>query len=158
MLPDPFHLVRLIYPFATLPRRPVGFLVLGMTAIALSTSGCAKLKQAVFPNAEADSIAAIPASPAKYALAQHLTKTGAKLYGTYWCPYCKRQKEMFGAALKDLQDVECDPKGRNAQPQVCDVARVSSYPSWEINGKLYRGMRSLEELALLSNFPGSTGF
>ncbi len=80
------------------------------------------------------------------------------MYGTYWCPYCSRQKEMFKDAVKKLQIIECDPQGENAQPQVCMQANVSSYPTWEINGQLYRGMRPLEELAVLSNYKGSMDF
>ena len=29
------------------------------------------------------------------ALAKHLTKTGAVMYGAYWCPYCSQQKKIF---------------------------------------------------------------
>jgi len=80
------------------------------------------------------------------------------MYGTYWCPYCNRQKELFGDAIKKVEVIECDPKGENAQPQVCKAANVSSFPTWEINGKLHRGLRSLEELAHLSDYQGSMDF
>ncbi|MBF2029377.1 MAG: hypothetical protein IGS48_21890 [Oscillatoriales cyanobacterium C42_A2020_001] len=123
------------------------FLFIGTVALAVAVSGCSKLIKST-----------PPASPATTALAEHLTTTGAKLYGTYWCPYCNRQEELFKDAIKKVQVVECDPKGENAQPQLCNAARVSSYPTWEINGKMYRGMRSLEELAVLSGYQGSTDF
>jgi glutaredoxin len=80
------------------------------------------------------------------------------MYGTFWCPYCNRQKELFGAAVDRLQLIECDPKGANAQPDACAKANVSSYPSWEVNGQIYRGMQSLEELAALSGYRGPTQF
>ncbi len=127
--------------------RSPGFLLGGTIAIALTISGCAKVIKST-----------PPASPATTALAEHLTKTGAKLYGTYWCPYCNRQEELFKDAITKVQVVECDPKGENAQPQLCNAAKVSSYPTWEINGKMYRGMRSLEELAVLSGYQGSMNF
>jgi len=35
-------------------------------------------------------------TPAKIALAQHLTQIGAKMYGAYWCHHCHKQKQMLG--------------------------------------------------------------
>lgn len=122
-------------------------LLVGTVAIALVASGCSRLIKST-----------PPAPPATTALAEHLTNTGAKLYGTYWCPYCNKQEELFKDAIKKVQVVECDPKGENAQPQLCNAARVSSYPTWEINGKMHRGVRSLEELAVLSGYQGSMDF
>ncbi|MEX0272345.1 hypothetical protein AB3R30_24835 [Leptolyngbyaceae cyanobacterium UHCC 1019] len=98
------------------------------------------------------------ASPATLALAEHLNQQGAKLYTTYWCPYCQRQQALFGSAVAKLQVVECDPQGDNPQPEQCAQAQVSSYPTWHMNGQLYRGMRSLEELAALSGYQGSQQF
>lgn len=80
------------------------------------------------------------------------------MYGTYWCPYCNKQEELFKDAVSKVQIIECDPQGENAQPQLCAQANVSSYPTWQINGKLYRGLRSLEELAALSDYKGATNF
>jgi uncharacterized membrane protein len=34
--------------------------------------------------------------PAEIALAEHLTKQGAKMYGAYWCHHCYVQKQLFG--------------------------------------------------------------
>lgn len=129
-------------------RLPSTKIVLGTAAIALIATGCAQLKKMTAP----------PANAATTALADHLTQDGAKMYGTYWCPYCTKQKEMFKNAISKLQVIECDPKGDNAQPQLCAKANVSSYPTWEIKGKLYQGMRSLEELAMLSAYQGPTNF
>ncbi|NER83769.1 MAG: Vitamin K epoxide reductase, partial [Leptolyngbya sp. SIO1D8] len=86
------------------------------------------------------------------ALAEHLTDQGAIMYGAYWCPHCANQKELFGAAVKTLPYVECDPEGENAQPQLCQAKNLVGYPTWEINGELYPGVHSLEELAALSDF------
>ena len=33
---------------------------------------------------------------AEIALAKHLSKTGAKMYGAFWCGHCANQKEVFG--------------------------------------------------------------
>lgn len=91
-------------------------------------------------------------------LALHLKKINAKMYGAYWCPHCTQQKEMFGNAIKSINYVECDPRGENAKPSLCQTAKVTGYPTWEINGKQYVGVQSLEELAKRSGYKGSTKF
>lgn len=80
------------------------------------------------------------------------------MYGTYWCPYCTRQKELFGQAVNQVPMIECDPNGANAQPNLCASANINGYPTWEIQGQQYRGIRSLEELAELSSYQGSRNF
>lgn len=133
-------------------------LIVGLSAIALLTltSGCSvSSARKVMSSAIAPAAAT---NPAKISLAEHLNKNGAKLYSTFWCPYCNRQKEMFGDAANDLAVIECDPNGKNAQPALCASANISSYPTWEINGQLYRGMRSLDELAEISGYQGSREF
>jgi uncharacterized membrane protein len=86
------------------------------------------------------------------ALARHLTKAGAIMYGAYWCPHCAEQKTLFGAAARLLPYVECDPRGAQAQPQVCERADVRVYPTWVIAGRRFEGVQSLEQLAQLSGF------
>lgn len=97
--------------------------------------------------------------PAEIALARHLTQIGAKEYGAFWCPHCYEQKQLFGKeASKELTYIECDPRGANAQPNLCEAAKISGYPTWEINGQLYSGVQSLEKLADLSGYQGSRNF
>jgi uncharacterized membrane protein len=97
--------------------------------------------------------------PAEIALAEHLTSIGAKEYGAFWCPHCFQQKQLFGeTAFKKVNYIECDPRGVNPQPEACKAAGVQSYPSWEINGEMYRGTQSLERLSQLSDYQGSTNF
>ncbi len=90
--------------------------------------------------------------PTAAELAIQLKKIGAKMYGAYWCPHCTHQKEMFGQAVSQLNYVECDPRGKNPQPNLCQQAGVQAYPTWEINGKLYPGVLSLPDLAKLSGY------
>lgn len=95
----------------------------------------------------------------KIALAQHLSSIGAKVYGTYWCGACKYQRDLFGqAAYAPIQEIECDPRGKNAQPDLCRQAGVRAYPTWTINGQNYQGARSLQELAQLSGYQGDLNF
>ncbi|HIK45061.1 MAG TPA: hypothetical protein IGR64_09255 [Leptolyngbyaceae cyanobacterium M65_K2018_010] len=85
-------------------------------------------------------------------LAQHLTQSGSVMYGAYWCPHCADQKAMFGEAVNQITYVECAADGPQAQPELCKAKGVQGYPSWEINGQLLPGVKSLEDLATLSGF------
>ncbi len=97
--------------------------------------------------------------PAEIALAEHLTKIGAKEYGAYWCSHCHEQKELFGKqAFSRINYIECDEKGKNAQPQLCKDAGVKGFPTWEINGQFYLGVQSLEKLADVSGYSGPRDF
>jgi hypothetical protein len=93
------------------------------------------------------------------ALAKHLTAIGAKDYSAFWCPFCYKQKQLFGKeAFAEIDYVECDPQGENSRTQLCVDAQIQGYPTWEINGQLYSGLKTLEELAALSNYQGPTDF
>ena len=95
-------------------------------------------------------------TPEQLALAQHLKKRGAKFYGAYWCPFCTRQRTMFGAGgVRALPYVECAPDGFGAQR--CP-SEVSGYPAWEIDGKFYSGMKTLPQLQSLSGFDAAVVF
>jgi uncharacterized membrane protein/glutaredoxin len=97
--------------------------------------------------------------PAEIALAKHLTATGAKIYTAYTCPHCHEQKELLGKeAVSFINDIECNPKGKNARPDLCQAAGVRGYPTWEINGKMYPGVQRLETLADFSGYQGSRDF
>lgn len=91
--------------------------------------------------------------PTLRALAVHLVDRGAKVYGASWCPHCQQQKEMFGGAAKRLPYIECS-MGAQGTPQTteCRNARITTYPTWEIDGKRYEEMLSPLRLAELTGF------
>lgn len=92
-------------------------------------------------------------------LAKHLAQNGAIMYSAYWCPHCFEQKLLFGKeAFRALGKVECDPKGVAPAPQKCIDAKVRAFPTWVINGEVYEGVQTLEELAKLSNYKGKNNF
>ncbi|MEN9213640.1 MAG: vitamin K epoxide reductase family protein [Gloeomargarita sp. DG02_4_bins_56] len=96
---------------------------------------------------------------AELALAEHLRKVGAKEYGAYWCPHCHQQKQLFGKeAGAKINYIECDPKGVNSQTQKCIDVGIKGYPTWEINGKLYPGVKTLDQLAELTGYKGPRNF
>lgn len=113
------------------------------------------------PEESAETTAAVadPNLTPEVALATHLSQSGARMYAAYWCGYCRRQQELFGAdAAQQLEIVECDPRGTNPQVDRCRAANVASFPTWEINGQIYRGMQSLNQLADASGYQGSRSF
>lgn len=96
---------------------------------------------------------------AEIELARHLTAVGAKNYGAYTCPHCYEQKQLFGKeAFSEINYIECHPDGKNPQPQLCQKAGIEGYPTWEFKGQLYPGVRTLDELADLTNYQGKRDF
>jgi uncharacterized membrane protein/glutaredoxin len=88
-------------------------------------------------------------------LAKHLDAAGIKMYGAFWCPHCQDQKAMFGDAAKYLPYIECDPRGKNSQAQLCRDKHIKGFPTWEIDGEFYASVQSLNNLADLSGYQGS---
>lgn len=108
---------------------------------------------------EAGSPITTSSGAAELALAAHLKQVGAKMYGAFWCPHCHDQKQLFGKeAFSQINYIECDPKGKNPQPDVCQAEGVKGYPTWKINGQLVSGTQSLEELAQMSGYQGARNF
>ena len=98
-------------------------------------------------------------SPEKIKLAEHLTKEGAVMYNAYWCPHCHDQKEMFGKeAAGKLNLVECATDGFNNKRELCEAKGITGFPTWEINGSIESGVKSLKELAELSNYKNTKDF
>ena len=97
--------------------------------------------------------AAGPEDPQLQALAIHLTETGAKFYGAYWCPRCQEQKALFKASAERLPYVECSSGGRGSPLTAPCVANdIRSYPTWIIDDKRYTGLQAPRTLA------GAAGF
>lgn len=82
-------------------------------------------------------------------LGELLGRHGAIMYGTYWCPACSWQRRQLGEEFSQIEYVECDPAGENARPDRCNAANVRVYPTWQIDGQIYPGGMSLEQLASL---------
>ena len=97
---------------------------------------------------------------AEIALAQHLSAVGAKKYGAYWCPHCYEQKQLFGQeAFDKITYIECaEAANPRQQTTACQQAGIQSYPTWEIDGKLYPGIQDLSTLAELTDYQGATDF
>src|SRR5262249_32534949 len=77
-------------------------------------------------------------------LAARLADSGAHLYRAWWCPDGSAQRELFG------------PEGSVLLPYVEEGSApvpsgVADYPTWEIDGKLYAGVRMPGELAEIAH-------
>ena len=98
-------------------------------------------------------------SQAEIELAKHLKQTGAKMYGAYWCSHCYEEKLVFGQpAVADLPYIECAPDGKNSQTAACKEAGVRAFPTWIVNGKIYEGTQTPQQLAEYSNYQGPKTF
>ena len=85
--------------------------------------------------------------------AKYLSKNGVVKYSAYWCPNCLNQSELFGKqAYRELNVVECARDGKNSRTQLCIDKNVQGFPSWEINGKIFIGVKTLEELSKLTDY------
>lgn len=68
----------------------------------------------------------------------------AIMYSQTTCVHCKQQKEILGQYLSLFKIIECDKT-----PELC--LQITGTPNWEINGKLYGGVKSIKELADLAS-------
>ncbi len=94
----------------------------------------------------------VSAEPSIYdSFAKCTSDSGAVMYGAYWCPHCENQKEIFGSSFKYVNYIECDPRGNNAKPELCEQAEIQGYPTWIFsNGEKRSGEMPLRTLASLT--------
>lgn len=89
-------------------------------------------------------------------LVRHLNTIGAMFYGSWSCPHCFFQKNLFGQqASTMLNYVECGkPKQLPEQSTACQKAQVRMYPTWILeDGQRREGVQSIEELAIWTEMP-----
>ncbi len=75
-------------------------------------------------------------------VAQCLSDSGAILYASQYCTHCQAQKSMFGNYLNKINVVEC-----STNIVECQNAGITAYPTWEINGRKFVGLRDLNTLS-----------
>ena len=80
--------------------------------------------------------------------AKCLTENGVKIYGAYWCTHCNNQKKEFGKSWQYIDYIECSLPNNSGQTQICSLAGINAYPTWEFQGgEKIEGELSFEELA-----------
>jgi len=77
--------------------------------------------------------------------AKCLTEKGVVVYGTKTCSHCQNQKKMFGDSFKYVNYVDCIDNSLQ-----CTEKGIQFVPAWYIDGKLYTGEKTIEELKSLS--------
>ncbi len=98
-------------------------------------------------------------SPQKIEFAKFLSGNNIKMFSAYWCPHCHDQKQLFGKkAVKELTIVECAQDGKNNQHKLCREKQIEGFPSWEINGEIYSGVKDLNDLAIMTEYEGDSNF
>ncbi len=86
-------------------------------------------------------------NPKTDAFAQCLTDHGVKMFGAWWCPHCKAQKELFGSSFSKINYTECSDPGSNDMNQTCKDAGIEGYPTWQFkDGTRVSGEQTLEDL------------
>ncbi len=94
-----------------------------------------------------------PENPRLRALAEHLDRSDARFYGTFWCPACQQQKRLFGPAAARLPYFECSPSGRTgAIAMECLAQDIRGYPTWIISGRRFQQVLEPQQLARHSGF------
>ena len=100
----------------------------------------------VEPTVTVDSIA--PEDMEAALLARCMTTKGVELYGSYTCPHCKTQEEMFGDGYEYINYIECNKNHEDADLEACKNAELTAYPTWVLpDGEQLIGTRQLNELA-----------
>ena len=80
--------------------------------------------------------------------ARALRKAKVKFYGAFWCPHCADQKALFKTGARFLPYVECSTRDGQGQTRACELANISSYPTWEFaDGTRLTGTQSLQTLS-----------
>lgn len=88
-------------------------------------------------------------TPGKYdSFASCIKEKGALMYGAFWCPHCRAQKNLFGKSSDLLPYIECSTPDGNNQLAVCTEKKIESYPTWIFSdGSIESGELTLEKLA-----------
>ncbi len=87
--------------------------------------------------------------------AQCLKDEGLKMYGSMTCSICAKQKTLFGESFQYIGEVECHPRGKNPQTDLCLQKDIQKTPTWilekdGIETKRLIGYQTLEILSELS--------
>jgi glutaredoxin len=76
-----------------------------------------------------------------------LTDEGFIFYGSFTCPHCHDQKELFEDSIDLIDYKECNAQAKESDREICEEAGIKSYPTWELpNGEQVVGVQSLEKL------------
>lgn len=80
--------------------------------------------------------------------AKCVKKSGAKMYGAWWCPHCQDQKELFGYTFQYVNYVECSAPGQRVENDTCKRAGIKNFPTWQFaDGTRAEGILHLQAIS-----------
>ncbi len=81
------------------------------------------------------------------AVANCLVEKQVKMYGSWWCSDCVKQKKEFGQAWSIMEKnyIECSPPESRRKLPVC--ADIKFVPTWVFPNERYEDFLTLEQLA-----------
>jgi uncharacterized membrane protein len=89
--------------------------------------------------------------------AKCLYGNGMRMYGSAGCSFCAKQRAIFGDAIHQVHEIECDPRHPNPQVALCLAKDIEHTPTWILEDgdgnnirKMEPGVLSLEELSEIS--------
>ena len=127
-------------------------LMVAIGAILYAISGNMGVPTGATTKLTQEASSTVPASGPHLALVQCLKDKGTVFYGAFWCPHCKKQKELFTDAASALPYVECSTLDGNEQTQICKDKGIHSYPTWKFaDGGELTGEQQLATLAASSS-------
>lgn len=93
------------------------------------------------------------------ALADYMRRESIVLAGAYWCPHCRRQRELFGRQA-NVPYVECAADGYQSQAKgLCRTVQspgITGFPTWlKGNVVMAEGEMPLDVLAKTLGYPGT---
>ncbi len=95
------------------------------------------------------------AEPGKLdAFAKCLAEKKAAMYGSFLCPHCDDQKNLFGKSFQYVPYVECSVRGRRQMTFPCIAAQIRYTPTWIFeDGERLVGLQSLKSLSEKTGCP-----
>lgn len=129
----------------------VGYAVFQSTATTIVTAGIAFIIP--FASISMGPATSMTTLAVRDSFVKCLAEKGVVMYGAYWCPHCKEQKELFGTSFEQVAYVECaDPENPRQQAGACREAHIDGYPTWiKADGKRLTGVQSIDALAQWSD-------
>jgi hypothetical protein len=80
--------------------------------------------------------------------AKCLAAKKATMYGSFLCPHCDDQKNLFGSSFHYVPYIECSVRGSRQMTFLCTVAQIRYTPTWIFDdGERRIGLQSLKSLS-----------
>ena len=76
------------------------------------------------------------------------------MFGSFLCPHCDDQKQMFGDSFQYIPYVECSIPGSRELTFTCNLAKIQHTPTWALGtGERLIGVQQLQTLSTKTGCP-----